>query len=55
MTQAQAAAVSCIFAWELENSIAKENVSKTAMARSLNTNRSTVDRVIEPNNTNINL
>ena len=44
-----------LFAWELENYIAKENVSKTTIARSLDIGRRAIDRVIDPNNTNINL
>ena len=55
LTQAQAVAVSRVFAWELENYIAKENVSKTTIARSLDIGRRAVDRVIDMNNTNINL
>ena len=55
LTQAQAVAVSRVFAWELEYYIAKENVSKTTIARSLDIGRRAIGRVINTNNANINL
>ena len=55
LAEAQAAAVSRVFAWELEAYIAKEKQSKTAIAHSLETSRSAVDRILDPENTSINL
>ncbi len=55
LAEAQAVAVARVFAWELEAYIAKENQSKTAVARSLETSRSAVDRILDPDNTSINL
>jgi len=55
LAEAQAAAVARVFAWELETYIAKEKQSKTSIARSLETSRSAVDRILDPENTSINL
>lgn len=55
LAEAQAVAIARVFAWELKAYIAKENQSKTAIARSLETSRSAVDRILDPENTSINL
>jgi hypothetical protein len=55
LAEAQAVAVARVFAWELEAYIVKEKQSKTAIARSLETSRSAVDRILDPENTSINL
>lgn len=55
LAKAQAVAIARVFAWELEAYIAKENQSKTAIARSLETSRSAVDRILDPENTSISL
>lgn len=55
LAEVQAVAIARVFAWELKSYIAKEKQSKSAIARSLETSRSAVDRILDPENTSINL
>jgi len=53
--EVQAAAIARVLAWELKDYIEKKKLSKTAIAHSMETSRSSVDRMIDPTNTSINL
>ncbi len=55
LAEVQAVAGASVFAWELEAYIVKEKQSKSAVARSLETSRSAVDRILDPKNTSISL
>ena len=55
LAEVQAASITRIFAWELQSYIDKENLSKTAVAHLMGTSRSSIDRIISPTNTSINL
>lgn len=46
----QAAAIKRVLAWQIEQAMEKEAVSKTEMARRMNTSRSQLDRLLDPEN-----
>ena len=41
-------AVKTVIAWQLTQEMKRKRVTKTAMAKSLNTSRSQVDRILDP-------
>ena len=51
--RASAIAIKRVLAWELEQAMAKEGVSKNEMARRMRTSRSQLDRVLDPSNDRI--
>lgn len=55
LTECTATAIKRVLAWQLEETMKKENLSKTAMAHRMGTSRSAVDRLLDPENTSINL
>ncbi len=54
LTECTATAIKRVLAWQLEETMKKENLSKTAMAHRMGTSRSAVDRLLDPENTSIN-
>lgn len=48
--EAQAQAVKEVVAWQLAEAMRKKKISKTRMARLLNTSRTQVDRLLDPRN-----
>jgi len=53
--EAQAQAIKRVLAWQLEEAIKKEKLSKSEMARRMHTSRSQLDRLLDPNNQKIQL
>jgi len=53
--QASAVAIKRVLAWELEQAMTKEGVSKNEMAKRMRTSRSQLDRVLDPSNDKIQL
>jgi hypothetical protein len=45
---AEAVAVKCIIAFQLEETMAKEHITKTEMAKRMNTSRSAINRLLDP-------
>jgi len=43
-------AVKRVLAWQLEQAMKKEKLSKNQMARAMNTSRSQLDRILDPEN-----
>jgi DNA-binding Xre family transcriptional regulator len=39
-----------IIAWQIEQGMIEKNLSKTEMAKAMNTSRSSLDRLLDPNN-----
>ena len=51
--ETQALAVKRVLAWQLEQAMKKESMSKNQMAKAMNTSRSQLDRILDPNNDRI--
>ena len=50
-----ALAVKRVLAWQLEQAMAKQKMSKNQMAKAMKTSRSQLDRVLDPDNDRIQL
>jgi len=50
-----AVAVKRVLAWQLERAMKRKNLSKRQMAIAMNTSRSQLDRILDPNNDRIKL
>jgi len=50
-----AIAVKRVLAWQLEQAMAKEQLSKNQMAKRMKTSRSQLDRILDPENAKIQL
>jgi len=53
--EVNAVAIKRVIAWEIRQMMKLENISKTNMASRLQTSRSALDRLLDPNNTSITL
>jgi len=50
-----ATAVKRVLAWQLEQAMAKKQMSKNQMAKAMQTSRSQLDRILDPDNDHIQL
>jgi antitoxin HicB len=50
-----AVAIKRVLAWQLESAMAKKGISKNEMARQMQTSRSQLDRILDPDNDRIQL
>jgi len=48
-------AVKRVLAWQLEQAMTKQQISKNQMAKAMKTSRSQLDRILDPDNDNIQL
>lgn len=48
-------AVKRVLAWELQQAMAEQNLTKTAMAKRMATSRSQLDRLLDPEKTGVSL
>jgi predicted XRE-type DNA-binding protein len=55
LAETNAIAIKRVIAWEIQQKIEHENLSKTKMAKLMNTSRSALDRLLDPTNTSITL
>ena len=55
LAQAEAVAIKRVIAFQLEETMTKEHISKTEMAKRMNTSRSAITRLLDPLNTSITL
>lgn len=55
LEETTAVAVKRVLAWQLEQAMAKEQLSKNQMAKLMNTSRSQLDRILDPANSSIRL
>ena len=53
LDETHAAAVKRVLAWQLEQAMAKEHMSKNQMAKAMKTSRSQLDRILDPDNEKI--
>lgn len=51
----QSVAIKRVISWQLTQFMKKENVSKAAMAARMNTSRSALDRLLDPDNESVTL
>ncbi len=54
-TEVNALAVKRVIAWEIGQKMEKENISKTDMAKIMETSRSALNRLLDPKNTSVTL
>lgn len=53
--ETNAVAIKRVLAWELEQTMANEGVSKNEMAKRMRTSRSQLDRILDPHNDRVQL
>ena len=53
LAEAEAAATKRVIAWQIENMMAIEGLSKSEMARRMGTSRSALDRLLDPSNPSV--
>lgn len=53
--EAKAAATKKVLAWQLENILKKQKITKTELALRMHTSRAAVNRLLDPDNHSINL
>lgn len=55
LEDAQSIAASRVIAWQLEQAMKEKHISKNKMAKLMNTSRTQVDRLLDPDNNSIQL
>jgi len=55
LEEVQATAIKRVIAYQIEQTMKKERISKTQMAEKMHTSRAALDRLLDPNNTSITL
>lgn len=55
LAETNAIAIKRVVAWELSAKMEQEKITKTAMAKTLETSRSALNRLLDPKNTSITL
>ncbi|MBL4759308.1 MAG: XRE family transcriptional regulator [Mariprofundaceae bacterium] len=55
LIESEAIAIKRVIAYQLEKEMARKHLSKAAMARSMKTSRSALDRLLDPNNSSVTL
>jgi predicted XRE-type DNA-binding protein len=55
LQETTAVAVKRVLAWQLEQAMAKQHMSKNQMAKALKTSRSQLDRILDPDNDRVQL
>lgn len=53
--EVSAVAVRRVLAWQIEQSRVAQGISKTALARQMHTSRTQIDRLLDPDNTQVQL
>lgn len=55
LAETNAVAIKRVIAWEIQQKIELEHISKSTMAKRMNTSRSALDRLLDPSNTSVTL
>ena len=55
LAETNAVAIKRVIAWEIQQKIELEHISKSTMAKRMNTSRSALDRLLDPTNTSVTL
>ncbi len=53
--EAQAHAIKRVLAWQIEQAMTEQSLSKTEMAKRMNTSRAQLDRLLDPQNDKVQL
>lgn len=53
--EANNTAIKRVIAWQLEQAMTQDHISKAAMAKKMNTSRSQLDRLLDPENESVTL
>ena len=53
--EAQATAIKRVISWQLQETMKKQHISKSEMARRMNTSRAHLDRLLDPENDKVQL
>lgn len=53
--EATAHAVKRVLAWQIEQAMSEQGITKSAMAKRMNTSRAQLDRLLDPNNDKVQL
>lgn len=53
--ETQATAIKRVISWQLQETMKKQHISKSEMARKMNTSRAHLDRLLDPGNTRVQL
>ena len=53
--KSQAIAIKRVISWQLQETMKKQHISKTEMARRMNTSRAHLDRLLDPENDKVQL
>jgi len=55
LAEVEATAIKRVIAWQIREKMEAENISKTEMANRMDTSRSALDRLLNPENTSVTL
>jgi antitoxin HicB len=55
LTEVEAITIKRVIAYQIQQAMVRENLSKSAMAKKMNTSRSSLDRLLDPENPSVNL
>lgn len=55
LIEVEAMAIKRVIAYQIEQAMVKNGLSKSAMAKQMNTSRSSLDRLLDPDNPSVNL
>lgn len=55
LAEAEATAVKRVLAYQIDQEMAKRRISKSALARAMQTSRSSLDRLLDPENASVTL
>jgi len=55
LAEAEATAVKRVIAFQIEKEMKERNITKSALARMMNTSRSSLDRLLDPDNVSVTL
>lgn len=55
LAQIESIALKRAIAWQVKQAMEEKNLTKTAMAKQMNTSRSSLDRLLDPNNPSVTL
>jgi antitoxin HicB len=55
LEEATERAIKAVVAWQLKTKMDQQHITKAALARTMHTSRTQIDRVLDPNNDNVSL
>lgn len=55
LTEINSIALKRVLAWQVQQAMIEQGLTKTAMAKAMNTSRASLDRLLDPENTSVTL